>query len=111
MKLTDRKFAVEIPYPEIIELCRRWQVKRFYLFGSVLRDDFHADSDIDVMVEFFDNAAFKIGWNIVTMNDELEEIFQRKVDLLTKKGIENSENWIRKENILSSVTLIYEQAE
>ena len=107
--MTDLKqsYAVEIPEPEIAKFCQRWKVRQFYLFGSVLRDDFNADSDIDVMVEFLPNA--NIGWDIVTMNDELEAIFHRQVDLTTKAGIEESDNWLRRRNILDEATLIYEQ--
>lgn len=107
--MTDLKqlYAVEIPELEIAKFCQRWKVRQFYLFGSVLRDDFTADSDIDVIVEFLPNAY--IGWDIVTMNDELEAIFERKVDLTTKAGIEESDNWLRRRNILDEATLIYEQ--
>ena len=53
MTYVEQLFAVKIPYVEIIKFCQRCQVKQFYLFGSVLRDDFTSESDIDVMVEFF----------------------------------------------------------
>ncbi|MGV2831403.1 nucleotidyltransferase family protein [Myxosarcina sp. GI1(2024)] len=109
MTYLKRLFAVKIPYEEIAKFCQRWRVKQFYLFGSVLRNDFTDQSDIDVMVEFFPDA--NVGWKIVTMNDELEAIFRRKVDLTTKKGIEESDNWLRRQNILSSAVSIYEQKE
>lgn len=109
MKLNEKLFAIDLPYEEISKFCQRWNVEQFYLFGSVLRPDFNQDSDIDVMVKFLPEA--QIGWDIVTMNDELEEIFQRPVDLLTKYGVERSENWVRRQNILDSVVLIYEQKE
>ena len=107
MKLTDQSLAIDIPYQDITKFCQRWSVQQFYLFGSVLRSDFTENSDIDVMVQFLPNT--RIGWDIVTMNDELEEIFQRRVDLITKQGIEQSDNWLRRQNILDSATLIYEQ--
>ena len=91
----------------IAHFCQRWKVQQFYLFGSVLRDDFQPRSDIDVMVKFSNDAHW--GWDIVTMNEELEAIFQRQVDLVTWKGIKRSENWIRRERILGSAKLIYEQ--
>ncbi len=107
MTALNQVLAVKIPDEEIAKFCQRWKVKRFYLFGSVLRDDFTSESDIDVMVEFFPDAS--VGWKIVTMNDELEAIFNRQVDLTTKRGIEESDNWLRRRNILNSATLIYEQ--
>lgn len=109
MTYLERLFAVKIPDEKIAKFCQRWKVKQFYLFGSVLRDDFTDTSDIDVMIEFFADA--NVGWKIVTMNDELEAIFKRRVDLTTKKGIEDSDNWLRRRNILSSAVSIYEQEE
>ena len=106
MTYLNQSFAVTIPEDDIAKFCQRWKVEQFYLFGSVLRSDFTKDSDIDVMVKFLPEA--RIGWDIVTMNDELEEIFQRPVDLLSKYGVEKSENWLRRRNILDSATLIYE---
>ena len=109
MKLTNQSFAINIPDQDIAQFCQHWNVSQFYLFGSVLRSDFTDQSDIDVMVQFQTDA--QIGWEIVTMNDELEAIFQRRVDLTTKQGIEQSDNWLRRQNILDSATLIYEQEE
>ena len=106
MTYLNQSFAVTIPEDDIAKFCQRWKVEQFYLFGSVLRDDFTNDSDIDVMVQFFPDA--RIGWDIVTMEEELEAIFNRRVDLTTKQGIEESDNWLRRRNILDSATLIYE---
>lgn len=90
----------------IVSFCQRWQIEEFYLFGSVLRDDFRTDSDIDVMVKFLPSARWGL-LALVEMKEVLEAIFGRKVDLLTKKSIEKSENWIRREGILSTAQLIY----
>jgi uncharacterized protein len=99
--------AIRLPQAAIANFCQCWQVQEFYLFGSVLRDDFRLDSDIDVMVQFAPNAHW--GLEIVDMKHELEEMFGRKVDLLTKKSIEQSENWIRRKEILETARLIYVQ--
>lgn len=107
MKALKQTFAIPIPREKIKDFCQRWKVKEFYLFGSVLRDDFNEESDIDVMVQSFPDPGW--GWKIVTMNDELEQIFGRKVDLIFKDAIERSQNWIRREDILSTAKLIYEQ--
>lgn len=107
MKVFKQSLAIPITLEKIEDFCQRWKVKEFYLFGSVLRDDFNEQSDIDVMVQFFPNHGW--GLKIVTMNDELEQIFQREVDLIFKDAIEKSENWIRKKDILSTAKLIYEQ--
>ena len=104
---SNLKIKIDISYSEIEKFCQCWQIKEFYLFGSVLREDFSENSDIDVMVQSYPNPNW--GWNIVTMNEELEEIFQRKVDLVFKDGIARSSNWLRRNEILSSARLIYEQ--
>ena len=72
---------IHIPQDEIADFCRRHRIKRLSLFGSVLRDDFTEDSDVDVLVEFEEGA--KIGWEIVGMQDELSSILGRQVQLLT----------------------------
>ncbi|NEQ99774.1 MAG: hypothetical protein F6K30_24240 [Cyanothece sp. SIO2G6] len=89
----------------IVKWCDRWQVREFYLFGSILRADFHSDSDIDVMVKFCPNVRWGFEW--VQMKQELAEIFNRDVDLLTKSSIENSDNWMRRQEILATAQLIY----
>jgi uncharacterized protein len=93
--------------PEAIELfCKKWQVEELALFGSVLRDDFRPDSDIDVMVEFNAQARPTFA-SLDQMENELKFLFHREVDLITRKGIESSRNYIRRENILSSAQVIY----
>ncbi|MEA5467683.1 nucleotidyltransferase family protein [Spirulina sp. 06S082] len=89
----------------LAEFCQRWKVQEFYLFGSVLREDFRPESDIDVMVRFKPDARW--GLKFVRMKYELEELFQRDVDLLTIESIEESYNWIRQAEILGTARLIY----
>ncbi|MBE9193235.1 nucleotidyltransferase domain-containing protein [Gloeocapsopsis crepidinum LEGE 06123] len=99
--------AIALPKAAIAQFCQRWKVEEFYLFGSVLRNDFRPDSDIDVMVQFAPDAHW--GFEIVEMKQELEAMFRRKVDFLTKKSIEQSENWIRRKEILGTARLVYAQ--
>ncbi|MGK7892114.1 MAG: nucleotidyltransferase family protein [Xenococcus sp. (in: cyanobacteria)] len=98
---------IEIPNAQIIEFCQRWKVQELALFGSVLREDFRPDSDIDVLISFTPDNCWTL-FDRVDMRDELTEIFGRKVDLVNKKGIERSRNYLRKNNILSSTKVIYE---
>lgn len=72
---------IPIPMDEIAEFCRRHHVRRLALFGSVLRDDFGPDSDVDVLVEF--DPEHIPGLAFFDMQDELSEIFGRQVDLNT----------------------------
>lgn len=98
--------AIDLPMTEIIEFCDRWQVTEFALFGSVLRDDFRPDSDIDVMVEFYPDAH-PTFFTLEQMETELKSIFQREVDLVTRQGIENSRNYLRRQEILSTAQIVY----
>ena len=97
---------IKLPIHEIEAFCHKWQINKFALFGSVLRDDFRPDSDIDMMIEF--NAqAHPTFAGLDQMENELKLIFNREVDLITRKGIESSQNYIRRNNILSSAQVIY----
>jgi uncharacterized protein len=72
---------LEFDRAKLEEICRRWKVRRLALFGSILRDDFSKDSDVDVLYEFEPDAV--IGWDIVEFEDELSRLFGgRPVDLV-----------------------------
>jgi uncharacterized protein len=73
---------LDIDESRLAEICERFQVAELLLFGSVLRDDFGPDSDIDVLYVLEDGAT--IGWEIVDLQQELERLFDRKVDLVSK---------------------------
>ena len=96
---------LQISAKTLEEFCDRWHVVEFALFGSVLRDDFTEQSDIDVMVQFAPNKI--PGLKFVSMADELEELFGRPVDLLTRGSIERSQNYIRRKAVLNSAEIIY----
>lgn len=100
------KVHIDIPKEKIAEFCRKWKVREFSLFGSVLRDDFRADSDIDVMVDFEPDARRTL-FDLVSLMDELKVIFGREVDLLTRRAVEQSRNYIRRKAILSSREVLY----
>ncbi len=91
---------------QLVAFCDRHQVAELALFGSILRDDFHAGSDIDILVTYQPHAQRGL-LEKVAMKEELENLVGRKVDLVSKKAIENSRNWIRRQNILSSFEVIY----
>ncbi len=75
-----------IPEKELREFCKRHHIRKLSLFGSILRDDFSADSDVDILVEF--DPKHVPGYAIIRMQDELKEIFKgREVDLLTPKSL------------------------
>jgi len=99
---------IDIPKEKIAEFCKKWRIREFAFFGSVLRDDFRPESDIDVLVTF-DEAAGHTLFDLVHMEEELENIFGRGVDLVSRRGIEASRNYIRKKAILSTASTIYEE--
>ena len=86
-----RQLAIPIPHEEIAEFCRKWGIRRLAFFGSVVRDDFGPESDVDVLVEFRDRTpGMKFFWDVP---NELSEILGgRRVDLLTFDSISK---WIR----------------
>ncbi|MBI4949029.1 MAG: nucleotidyltransferase domain-containing protein [Deltaproteobacteria bacterium] len=100
------KAHIDIPKEKIAEFCRRWKVREFALFGSVLRDDFRPDSDIDILVTFEDDARHTL-FDHVHMEDDLRIIFGRNVDLVSRRGVESSRNYIRRTAILSSAEIVY----
>ena len=103
MKVTQMTRAqIDLPKEEIAEFCKKWGVSEFSFFGSVLTDDFRPDSDIDVLVTFEDDAKHTL-FDLVHIEDELKQIFGREVDLLTRRGVEQSRNYIRRKSILSSL--------
>lgn len=85
---------------------QRWHVRELAVFGSVLRDDFRSDSDIDVLVTFEDTAQWSL-FALVQIQQELESFFDRSVDLVSRRALEKSTNWIRRETILQTATTIY----
>jgi hypothetical protein len=95
-----------LPLDQIQTFCDRWQITEFALFGSVLRDDFCPDSDVDVLVTFSPEAHHTL-FDLVQMENELKAIFQREVDLVSRRGIERSLNYLRRNEILSSAQVIY----
>jgi len=97
---------IDLPMDKIAEFSKRWKIKELALFGSVLRDDFRADSDIDLLVTFVPNHPWSL-LDHVTMQDELAAILGREVDLVSRRAIERSENPWRRHDILSSAQTIY----
>ena len=92
----------------LVELCQKWGVKSIALFGSILREDFTSDSDIDFLVSFRSDARQGLIKQ-VKMKHELESIVNRKVDIVVRESVEESENWIRRHEILTTAQVIYEQ--
>ncbi len=94
-------------YREKIEaFCRKWRIEEFAVFGSALREDFREDSDVDVLVTFQPGVQWGFQqW--LEMTRELETLFDREVDLVERRLVEASKNYIRRNHILSHLERIY----
>ncbi|HDR52203.1 MAG TPA: nucleotidyltransferase [Mariniphaga anaerophila] len=97
---------VEKNIEKINELCLEYKVSELYVFGSVLTGRFNKESDIDLLVDFDDMDLFNYADNYFDFKFALENILNRKVDLLEKKAIKNP---YLKKSIDSSKKLIYGQ--
>ncbi len=91
---------------EIKQFCSKWNIKELSVFGSALTDKFNKDSDIDILVSFYDNSHYGL-FELSDMKAELQKIFGREVDLVTRKSVERSPNFLRSNSILSNLKLIY----
>lgn len=98
--------GLTLPGAGIAEFCRRWKIKELSLFGSMLRDDFSPDSDVDFLVSFLGDAKWSL-FDHVRMEDELSSLIGRKVDLVSRPAVERSGNWIRRRAILESAKVVY----
>lgn len=106
---TLQKVNAKIPidYDQIVAACERWKIIELSLFGSVLRDDFQPDSsDIDMLVVFHPEAHWTL-FDLVDIEDDFKKILGREVDLIERGSIEQSHNHLRKNEILSSLRMIY----
>ena len=98
--------GLDLSQEMIAGFCIKWHINEFALFGSVLRRDFGPDSDVDVLVAFSQEA----NWGLLDhlrMEQELVTLLNRKVDLVTRRAVEQSRNWIRRQEILSTAEVIY----
>lgn len=97
----DVFLPVSLDRARLAEWCLRWKVRALAVFGSALREDFGPTSDVDLLVTFEPDAA----WSLIDharMEQELTDIIGRKVDLVSRAGLERSPNWIRRQAILET---------
>lgn len=104
MEQVAPRFPIE--RERLADFCRRWRIREFALFGSVLRDDFRPESDVDVMVSFEPASHWSL-LDVVRMSRELETMLGRKVDLVEREAVESSENWIRRRSILETARVVH----
>ena len=100
---TMRLASIEVPIDRIATFCRKWGIAELSVFGSVLRDDFGPDSDIDVLVSFTPGSRMTFE-GYLDMRDELSSIFGRQIDLVEKRLITNP---FRRHEILTTKRVLY----
>ena len=100
------KIQIMVPKDRIAAFCKKWKITELALFGSVLREDFRPDSDVDVLVTFRPDSDWGVE-HLLDMKEELEALFGRAVDLVEKRLVEESRNYIRRKHILSHMEAVY----
>ncbi len=95
--------GIEIAEDALTSFCMKWKVRELSLFGSILRDDFGPESDIDVLITFEPEAPWSL-WDLMDMQKELQNLTGRPIDLIEKEGLRNP---FRKSEILSTNRVIY----
>lgn len=97
----------ELPLREIQDLCQRLGVEELAIFGSVLGEEFDADSDLDFLVRFREGAEKPWMGHFQELEQELRRLLGRDVDLVDRKAVEQSRNWIRRKAILDTARTLY----
>ena len=97
---------LKIPEERLRRICEKYLIKELAVFGSALRGDFKEDSDIDLLYIFYDDAEQSL-FSKVRVKEELEKLFGRSVDLISRRAIENSRNAYKRKAILENTKVIY----
>lgn len=108
-KLSYMDLPIKIDEEAIARFCKKWRISALELFGSILREDFGPDSDVDILVSFEPGAVVTMG-SFMRVERELAEIIGRKVDLVDRGAVEESRNRFRKRSILESARPFYHAA-
>ena len=98
-----RFHEIDLPKEKIADFCQRWKITEFALFGSVLRDDFGPDSDIDVLATFAEDCGYSL-FDLAQIQEELKAILAHEVDLVEKGSLRNP---FRRHAILNNMEVIY----
>jgi predicted nucleotidyltransferase len=100
------KPMIQLSHEKLANFCQHWRISELAFFGSVLRSDFQPESDVDVLVTFAPDANWSL-FDFVDMQDELQAILERPVDLLSRRGVEADPNYLRRQAILNSAQVVY----
>lgn len=98
---------VALPLEQIAAICEKYGVAELSVFGSALREDFRSDSDVDFIVQFLNDDAGAWSGKFADLENALSTLLGRKVDVASRRAIEQSENYLRRKHILKSARIIY----
>ncbi len=101
------QLAMTLPIDAIQAFCQRWRIAELAVFGSILRDNFDVNSDVDFLYVLKPNTCWSLS-DLIQAEEELAKLLDREVDLVGKVSVEQSHNWLRRRSILSSAKIIYE---
>ena len=99
------RHGIELDSEAVRAFCRKWKIKELSVFGSILRDDFRADSDVDFLADYEEDAEWDL-FDHMDMEEELAGIIGRNADLIERSVVEKSENYIRRKYILSNAEAV-----
>ncbi len=95
-----------LPMQEIVRFCLRWQIVELALFGSVLREDFDSESDVDVLATFSDQSEWSL-FDHAQMQQELQALLDRKVDLISRRALAYTQNHLLRDEISKTAEVIF----
>ncbi len=98
-----RQLPIKIPQDQIVQFCQKHHIQRLALFGSILRDDFTSNSDIDILVDF--EPGHTPGFAFIDLQDQLSEILGRAVDLNTPQDLSR----YFRDQVIAEAEVIYDQ--
>ncbi len=106
IEIPERLAQLGVTAEQIEAFCRRWKIRELAVFGSVLRDDFRDDSDVDLLVTYEESTRWG-AFKLVDMRDDACGLFGREVDLVERRLIARSKNFIRRREILRNARRVY----
>lgn len=103
------ELQIQLPFEAISELCQQYNVEELAVFGSILRDDFGSDSDVDFLVTFTNDDEGPWMSYLQSLESELSNLIGREVDVVSRRGLEWSKNVSRRQAMVDSARIIYER--
>jgi hypothetical protein len=99
--------SVDIPVEPLHKFCLHWKVSELAVFGSDIHENYLLENDLDMLISFKDDTHWEL-FDLVNMESELGVIFNKEIDLVEKKAVTNSKNYLRRKGILDNIQIIFE---